>query len=553
MRFIRGLLAVSLAAGLGLFARPVGAAPLQDLTANDASLYADAFAAAERGDRAAADRDLAQVSDPCLEGNVRYVELTHRARSASFEELSAWLKSFGDLPGAERVYGLALRRKPAGVEPPLPAATPLALSGPTGRTRPSAKSRPAREAYFSGDVAHALVLARNAGDAWIAGLAAYRLGDFTEAMGAFETIAANPAEKDGLRAAGGFWAARAAAAAGLSERVPAYLRMAAAAPDSFYGMIAARELELSQDPVDGLIEAATRPQGAVALPASQVYRRPGASVLQRLIATDPRAHRAVALAQLGRAVDAGAELRSGLAAAGDDADRAAWMRLAYRLSPDQSDGEIVLHSQAGPPQPQAIYPTPALHPTGGFTIDKALVYAVTYQESRFNSAAVSRVGAVGLMQLMPPSAASVAGDAALTSDPMPLFDVGTNLELGQAYLGSLIGRSMDCDILRAVAAYNGGAATVARTEAIVGPDADSLMVIESLPFAETRAYVHKVMAAYWAYRRQFGVRNRTLDAVASGATYVDARLDAVTPLHSATATAAPARQALEILLHRPTS
>jgi hypothetical protein len=181
-----------------------------------------------------------------------------------------------------------------------------------------------------------------------------------------------------------------------------------------------------------------------------------------------------------------------------------------------------------------------------------------------------------MMQLMPSSAASVAGDPTLKSDPITLFDIGKNLDLGQTYITWLEENAGGYDLLRTIAAYNGGPTTLAKTEALVGPDADSLLVIESVPFAETRAYVKKVAAAYWTYRRQFGGATRTLDAAASGLSRVDVRLDgpataaasasaplsapaaapvtATVPLHAAgqvqdTQAASTARQGLEILLH----
>ena len=59
------------------------------------------------------------------------------------------------------------------------------------------------------------------------------------------------------------------------------------------------------------------------------------------------------------------------------------------------------------------YPTPELSPKDGFTVDRALVYAITYQESRFNPDVVSPAGAIGLMQLKLATAQGVGyrGDA----------------------------------------------------------------------------------------------------------------------------------------------
>jgi len=157
---------------------------------------------------------------------------------------------------------------------------------------------------------------------------------------------------------------------------------------------------------------------------------------------------------------------------------------------------------------------------------------------------------------MPTSAAYVSGDTSFSTDPITLFDTGRNLAVGQAYITYLEAGAADHDILRTVAAYNAGPSPLRRTEAALGGSADSLMVIETMPASETRAYVKKVMAAYWTYRRQFGAPTRTLDAVASDMPVIDARLDgpipaSSPPVQNAQATSATARQALEILLHNP--
>ena len=552
---VQGALAVAIAALMVGTALPAVASPLAALSAHDLSLYAQAFDAAERGDAAAAEAAMAQVTDPCLAGKVKLLEFTHgRLTGGDYATLSNWLKSFGDMPGASQVYEMALRLKPADAPPPAPVATLVGSGDGSLHLAPATQSKPAREAYFNGDVPRALQVARSSGDAWIAGLAAYRLGQFGDAMISFERLAANPAEDDATRAAGGVWAAKAAIAAGLADRAEPLLKLAAAAhPGGFYGMIARRKLELAADPLGAIIDSAIKDAPLLGPPAA----RPGETAIDRLVRTDPHARRAVALMQLGRNMDAGAELRAGVAEAHDDNARGLWMNLMFELGPDHPSGEVALHPVVAmsPTAGAAAYPVPQLAPAGGFTIDKALVYAVVWQESRFNSLAVSPVGAVGMMQLMPTSAASVANDPTLKSDPITLFDVGKNLALGQAYITWIEQNSGGFDLLRTIAAYNGGPTTLAKTEALVGPDADSLLVIESVPFAETRAYVKKVAAAYWTYRHQFGAATRTLDAVASGLERVDVRLDTPTaapvsaPVQNAQA-ASPARDALEILLSR---
>jgi soluble lytic murein transglycosylase-like protein len=553
MGLIRAALTTAAVAVLAGAALPAAAAPLAALSSHDISLYAAAFDAAERGDTAAADAAIAQVADPCLAGKIQYLELTRaKARTASYQELASWLKSFGDMPGASQVYELALRRKPADALPPAPVQTIVGASEGALHMSPSPQSRVARDAYFHAAPEQALAIARASGDAWIAGLAAYRLGRYADAMVSFETLAANPTEDDQVRAAGGVWAAKAATAAGMPERAAPLLRIAAeTAPGDFYGMIARRKLELADDPLGRLIDVAA---SAAALPVAVAAE--SETALDRLIRTDNHARRAVALTQLARAVDAGAEVRAGFAEAGDDATRGLWMNLMFELGPHGAGGETPLHpvvamaTSSGPS-----YPIPPLTPAGGFTVDKALVYAVAWQESRFNSLAVSPVGAVGVMQLMPTSAAYVSGDASFSSDPITLFDTGRNLAVGQAYISYLEAGAADHDILRTVAAYNAGPAPLKRTEAALGDGFDSLMLIETMPAAETRAYVKKVMAAYWTYRRQFGAPTRTLDAVASDMPTVDARLDGPIPPSSSPpqnpqAPSAPAREALEILLRK---
>ena len=143
-----------------------------------------------------------------------------------------------------------------------------------------------------------------------------------------------------------------------------------------------------------------------------------------------------------------------------------------------------------------------LNPLGGFTIDKALVYALVRQESRFDPNAGSG-SAYGLMQLTAETAARLAGDPSLRRNPAALRDPALNLKLGQAYVSKLLS-AVKGDVVRAVAAYNSGPGVVEKLAARMGSDSDSLMLVESMPSGQTRDYVQRVMAYYWTYRQIFG-------------------------------------------------
>ena len=132
------------------------------------------------------------------------------------------------------------------------------------------------------------------------------------------------------------------------------------------------------------------------------------------------------------------------------------------------------------------------------------------------------------MQLTPATAVLISGDARLATKGKRLRDPAVNLRLGQDYLGKLLVNT-DGDMLRAVASYNCGPGVMLKTRAALGQDADSLLVVESMPGAQTREYVQRVMSSYWIYRSLMGGDSRTLDAIASGAKSVPVALDAPTP------------------------
>lgn len=493
-------------------AAPASAAPINALTTSDARLYADAFNAAARGDFDTAVQVSGKVSDQCLMGYVEYRRLMQPQKKTTFQELSDWLKKYADLPGAVRVLALAKKRDPqaaAGLQLDDMPANELMVAASSGQS--------ARDAFSKGDNETAYRLAVDSGERWIAGLSAFKLGRYGDAVTRLQQIAVDPTENEWLRSGAAYWAARATVAAGMPEAAPDYLRIAARYPTTFYGMVAERQLGM--DPgFDGRDQPIEQETGIIKASYSG-----NSMATARLIQSDVRAKRAVALMQIGLHEEAAQELKAGMARARTDDERRLWTTLALELNGPQ----LALARQGGlrgstfnPDR----FPTAGLEPKGGFTIDKAMVYAIVRQESRFNPQAVSGAGAIGLMQIMPRTAARAAGDDKLLADTSPLYDPATNLRIGQDYFDLLLRKATNNDMLRAVAAYNGGYGSVMRAEAGVGAD-DGLMVMETLPYAQTRDYVEKVMANYWIYRRLFGKPTRSLDAVASGARVVDVRLD----------------------------
>ena len=510
----------------GLDRAVAGAQDLKPLSPWDAQIYSAAFEASAHGDHAGAAAQAARASDPSLQGRLEQRRLLSAGHKAGYDELAAWLERHADLPGADRVYLLAKKRQPEGApEPRAPSHSAqhswaeLQAETLIPADRTPDRGQPARELFYGGDVKGAYDKAVALGERWVAGLAAFRLKNYPEALRRFEAVARDRSESEWLRAAGGFWAARSAIAAGSPELAPDFLRLAAQHPTTFYGLIAERQLGL---------EPAVRPlEDNDPIGARIIRAAYGESdELGRLVQGDERARRAAALAQIGLVAEAAVELRSALAASRTEEERRGWVALATAL-------ETPMGALQADPIADGDYPAPVLNPRGGFTIDPAMVYAIVRQESRFDPNARSHVGATGLMQLMPATAAYVAGDDRLKLDTSPLRDPATNLRLGQDYFASLL-RQADIDdcVLRAVAAYNGGPGTLLRTVKSLGDDTDALMLIETLPFAETRNYVERVMAGYWIYRQMFGSDSPTLDAAASGG-HVAMRLDR--PLQAASA------------------
>jgi len=134
-------------------------------------------------------------------------------------------------------------------------------------------------------------------------------------------------------------------------------------------------------------------------------------------------------------------------------------------------------------------------------LDPALIAAVIYAETKFDPRP-SSAGAQGLMQILPQTAQFLAQrSGAQTFTTADLASPQVNISYGSYYLRYLLDE-YGGDTTRALAAYNGGESNVDRWLAAAKAQGHRLTV-GGIPFAETRAYVRKVLGAQRDYRRTY--------------------------------------------------
>jgi soluble lytic murein transglycosylase len=490
--------------------------------------YTSAFDALRRGDLEAARASARQAGDRVLLGQVEFERMFHPNYTASYDELSAWLQDYADLPSAQRVYALAMRRRPDGAEEPRrPTGTffsrawdQVAAAGGNSEADPA---KAARVALNRDDLATAIAEGERIGDWWVVGLAAWRTGDFPRAYTAFERVSVDPTEDGWTRAGAGVWAARAAGQIGRQDRVQEFLRLSARWPATFYGQIALRQLGEEPTILNG--DGPTPYEAVARISPSDGPIGVNQREMDDFLNTDARARRTVAFYEVGRQTDARDELRNGLRTA-TDRTRRLWTGLARVLGPRLGGGNSASATRID----VADYAMPEIVPEGGWTLERSLVYAIARKESGFNASARSPVGAYGLMQVMPSTAAEMTGDRGFVSNPQRLFTPATNVRLGQTYVNRMLARpEFQGDLLRAVASYNAGPGPMLDALRRLGPNPDPLLLIETIDVPQAREYVEKVVAAYWIYQRMTGGPLNTLDAVVAGQTLIPIGLDYVAP------------------------
>lgn len=134
-----------------------------------------------------------------------------------------------------------------------------------------------------------------------------------------------------------------------------------------------------------------------------------------------------------------------------------------------------------------------------YEVDPYLVLAIMKTESRFYAGAYSRVGAIGLMQIMPETGKWIAKQMSWEDfEADKLFEPRYNIPMGIWYIAYLY-NNFDRDTVKILAAYNAGTAKV-KNWLREGLWTGELQDLEQIPYQETRKYVNRVLFNYQVYK-----------------------------------------------------
>ena len=343
---------------------------------------------------------------------------------------------------------------------------------------------------------------------FLAGWIALRyLKDAGTALTHFKTLA-KIAESRTEKARAGYWTGRALEASGLKGEAKSAYREASQYSTVYYGQLAREKIGLGNVPEE--IDSGKASEAAVArVDSDEVVR-----AFKMVSEAGGNNHLYMFLWAFANRFNSVDEMN----AVADIAWTEGGATMAVRLAKASAQRNIDIDSWG--------YPVRALPDWKqiGPVIEKPLVFALARQESEFNPLAGSKVGAQGLMQIMPGTATLIAKKYDLKySNGMLKGDPAYNVKMGAAHLGDLVNNFGGSYVLTLVA-YNAGPRRSREWVAEYGDlrtgEADPIDWVESIPFHETRNYVQKVLQNLHVYRSRLApktVRPMTAD-LARGAT-----------------------------------
>jgi soluble lytic murein transglycosylase len=333
---------------------------------------------------------------------------------------------------------------------------------------------------------------------WRLGWLHYLADDRAGAAEVWTRLTALPAGRR-YRLAATYWTGRALEEEGrAADGAALYARVLAHAPRSYYGLLAGeRTDERPRDPQPPPVE----------LPAD----------LGQALPDDVDRKRIETLERIGLPQDAAAEMEEVALRALDEPIKLYWLSTEYRRQERYDLSLRILRryfsdaaASGHPALPRAFWETAyplawqseLMEAAGRAGVDPRLVAAIVREESSFYPLARSRVGARGLMQLMPDTARTIAERRGMSFRNGALLDEpGPNLRIGTAVLADMLREFGDPRL--ATGAYNAGAVRV-REWWSARRTSDMDAFVEQIPYEETREYVKKVMRSWAEYRRLYG-------------------------------------------------
>ncbi|HNY24919.1 MAG TPA: lytic transglycosylase domain-containing protein, partial [Alphaproteobacteria bacterium] len=504
------------------------------LTPEDAQTYKEIFDLQSREKIDAAMKLEKKITDPLLMNEVLYQRYTSKTYHTRGKEISDWMYKYYNMPGSDRMYNLAHIKKTAVRPPRLPKmiegkSNETAMSenwtqkkyhGDTAtritRFKRSIRSGSTKNAknilednlfkrrltesdygrlagrlsfvyYTNGEFELAKKWGFVASDEkseyglWTMGLLYFKEEKYAESEKYFSEILKLSQINNARKTEAAFWAGRAAEANDDRSSAKTYWKIAAEHPMSFYGALSATMMGdlpsyefFEQDSTDEDIEELKNSNyGKEALALIQIGQNDRAEQYMKLLITAKASDKT--LHAVNSVSTAYALPRTSMQVADVIKDRGIL----------EIDQDIIYSAQ---------YPLPDWEPMGGWSIDRALLFAITRQESGFKTGAKSTAGAKGLMQLMPGTARLVARQNKIKMSQLDMSNPEHNMFLGQQHIVDLLAHpSIKNNIIKMLIAYNAGMGMMIRFQRNFDTS-DPLLYIESFPAYETRCYIKRVMS-----------------------------------------------------------
>ncbi|MEN0088503.1 MAG: lytic transglycosylase domain-containing protein [Pseudomonadota bacterium] len=294
-----------------------------------------------------------------------------------------------------------------------------------------------------------------------------------------------------------YWLGRTAEAGGNRNRANQFYRAAAAYPGTFYGQLASAEI--------GVRKLSLRRKRASAGDRANFARRPMVQAIKALESAGYGWRAGLLYRHLGRTLTSPGEI----ALLALNAEKRGDFNMALQV------GKLAY--TRGLPADTLAFPLGVIPSNANISsVGKALAYSIARQESAFRPDAKSPAGALGLLQLLPSTAADVAkrnglrySKAALTRDP------ALNATLGAKYLAEQRAKFGGSYVLTFVA-YNAGPGRASEWVQRFGNPAGRSVEevvdwIERIPFTETRNYVMRIMENYQVYKTRIAGDRLTIE------------------------------------------